>query len=464
MRPITKISGYILLTFCLLGCVNDDGAKLPSVEDRIEEAVAELQAALLEPANGWRLDYRPTNETGTFLILLDFNNDGTVRVQSDVSANDGEFRDQVISYRIDSSQDIELIFETYGVFHYFFELQQASFGGEFEFVFEEEEGNSLIFSSKTDGPSDVTSLTFSPASSTDSDLISTEATSIVSQGHFQSEDLGGIGSFGIFNFHLQDQDYLLSAVFDLQRRRIKLLGIAEGSDMSAVIANDNIVEIDTETTFSLQNEEIILDQAITTSLNGNSVEIERIPVSNASKFQDSFCVGQEDSVITFNGTNSDLGNFEARSSLFQVNNNFKVSENDVYSINHVFIYDENDNSISDQIEAVFPEVVAFQWYHGIQIADSVFNGVGFVTVNEFNNAEFYLRGYDFTQTGNYLQITFNGNDLITDDNPTQEQLDGLDQLTDQVFSGGEVYVIELLNISGLFEYYNPCNKYKGFIF
>jgi hypothetical protein len=461
-----KVRNYIWITALLIvsACSNDDGAKLPSVEDRVNAAVEDLRETLIEPTNGWRLDYRPTNQTGAFLILLDFNTDGTVRVQSDLTANNGEFRDQIVAYRIDSSQGIELIMETYGVFHYLFELQQASFGGEFEFLFKGEEGDNLNFISKTDGGTDVTNILFIPATSSDGQLISTVSPATLRQGRFQSEDLGGIGSFGIFNFHLQDHGLMLSSVFDLERRTIKLLGLAEGTDMSSVISNDNISEIDKETGFSFQNEQIILDQAISVSFNGNSYEIESIPVGESSVFQESFCAGQQDSVTRFSASSTGLGTYEANSSLFQVANSFKPSADDVYAINHIFLYDEEDNSISNQIEAVFPDVVAFQWYQGVEIADSVFNGVGFVTVDEFNNAEFFLRGFDFSQNGNYLQITFNGNDLITEENPTQAQLDGLDQVTNQLFSGGEIYVIELLNIDGLFEFYNPCNKYKGFMF
>ena len=131
---------YVLLIALFWGCSQDEAAKLPSVEKRTQEAIDNLKDALTEPTSGWKLSYQPTNETGAFLILMDFNENGTVRIQSDVTANNGEFRDHTISYRIDSSQGLELVLETYGVFHYLFELDQNTFGGEFEFVFVEDQG------------------------------------------------------------------------------------------------------------------------------------------------------------------------------------------------------------------------------------------------------------------------------------------------------------------------------------
>ncbi|MEM7297161.1 MAG: DUF4302 domain-containing protein [Bacteroidota bacterium] len=448
----------------MVACTTDNDPKLPSVEERINQATEDLIDKLTDPVNGWRLNYRPTSQTGSFLILMDFNEDGTVRVQSDVSANDGEFRDQIISYRIDVGQGIELIFETYGVFHYLFELQQATFGAEFEFFYIEEDGNNLIFTSKTDNSSDITTLIFQPAQSTDESLISTEATEILSQGIFRQQDLAGTGILGNFNFYLSDINYTLSTTFDMNRRRIRLLGLAEGADMTEIFSLNNVIEIGVETGFSFENETVVLDESQRVSFGGNLITISELPIENFSKIQDSFCTGQQDSIVTFNSNVAGLGNFAARSDLFQVENGFNVDPDGTFSINHIFLYDEMDNSISDEIEEVFPGTVAFQWYHGTSIADSTFFGLGFVVLDEFNNAEFYLRGFDFTQSGGFLQLTFNGEDIITDEEVTQEQLDGLYQLTDQIFSGGDVYVMELIGIDGLFEFYNPCNKYKGFLF
>ncbi len=445
------------------GCNQDYEAKLPSVEERNSEAINNLKEFLLEPTNGWRLYYRPTSETGIFFILLNFNEDGTVRIQSDVAANEGEFIDHTISYRIDSSQGLELVLETYGVFHYLFELEQNTFGGEFEFVFVEEDDGDLVFSSKTD-VSDITTLIFEPSDISDVDLISTEVINSLQQGIFRIDDLGGIGRSGNFNVYIPSTDHTISVSFDLERRILKLLGIAEGQGVDEIIIANSMANLDRETTFSLQNENVVLDQPQFFSFDGVSYEIDQIPIENFSETVESFCVGQQESVVNLSG-NASFGDFSAASSPFQSYNGFQPEADDLFGIPHNFIYDQDDNSISDQIESVFPNVVAFQWYYGFEIdQDSLINAVGFVTVDDFNNAEFFLRGFDIVQNGNYLQLSFNGNDLISADDPTAEQLDGLDQLTDEIFGGGNVFVMELVNIGGVFEFYNPCNKYKGFLF
>ncbi len=453
--------GLLILTF-LLGCGVDDGPKLPSVEERVSEAVDDLQDALTDPPNGWRLAYRPTNETGAFLIIMNFNADGTVRVQSDVAANSGEFRDQVISYRIDSSQGIELIMETYGVFHYLFELEQNSFGAEFEFVFVEEQGNNLLFRSKSDGTFDITTLLFEEAGPSDAGSITEDALNFLRQGIFRDDDLGGTGGIGYFNIYIPSTNHTLSATFDLDRRVAKFIGIAEGSDEASIIAGNSIQTLDLETPFSLSNESVVLDQAQVITFGGSTYTIDQIPIGNFSTSQRSFCTGQQETITNLSGSAS-FGNFTATSSLFQSSNSFQPAPSGVYGINPFFIYDENDSSILEQFEAVFPGVVAFQWYYGLELADSVFNGVGFVTLDDFNNAEFYLRGFDVVQTGNFFEMTFNGNNLITNDDATPGELAGLDQLTDLIFSGGDIYVLEIINQGGLFEFYNPCNKYKGFL-
>ena len=103
----------------------------------------------MSPSNGWKLEYKPTNQSGVFFMLLEFDED-EVRIQSDVAENSGEFFDHTIPWRVDNALGLELIYETYGVFHYLFELDAASFGAEFEWAFIEKAGDNLVFRSISD--------------------------------------------------------------------------------------------------------------------------------------------------------------------------------------------------------------------------------------------------------------------------------------------------------------------------
>ncbi len=456
----------ILTIFLLASCAFNDEAKLPPIEERLANSVSSLTELLVAPQDGWRVEYQPTNETGIFFILMDFNEDGTVRIQSDVTANDGEFRDHVVSYRIDNAQGTELILETYGVFHYMFELQQASFGAEFEFFFIEESSDNLIFRSKTDGGLDPTTIVFQEAGPDDAQLISTEAMPLLAQGIFQTENLAGIGSFATHNIYVQEDNHTISASFDLDRRVVKFVGAAVGQTITEIATNNTRVTPNISTSFSLSNERVVLDNEVTITLGGTSHVITEIPVENFAGAVQEFCTGVEDSISTFSSSGvPGLGNITIQSSLFQASNSFQPDIDDgFYSVNHVFIYDENDSTIAEDIETVYPTVAAFQWYFGRGVSgDSILNAVGFVILDDFNNPEFFLRGFDFVQNGNLVEMTFNGEDLIDAENPTTEELNGLDQLTDQIFAGGTVYVLDIITIEGLFEFYNPCNGYKGFI-
>ena len=95
------------------------------------------------------------------------------------------------------------------------------------------------------------------------------------------------------------------------------------------------------------------------------------------------------------------------SSLFQSANEFRNGD-DLFAIDPIFLYDENDESIVDQVEAVFPEALALQWYQDFELSDRTLNAIGFITLDEFNNAEFFLRVFEYTQVGNSYHLTFTG--------------------------------------------------------
>ncbi len=453
---------FIGITIVLLGCGFDDAPQLPAVEERVEEAISDLRDLLVAPADGWSIDYRPNANSGSFPMILNFDEEGMVRIQSDISANNGQLVDRTIPYRIDAAQGIELILETYAAFHYLFELDQATFDGEFEFIFEEEQGGNLIFTSKTDVGTDITTLTFSPASTADIAALSAATYTELGQAIFQTENLAGISSFVPYNLYIEANDHTVSTTINLDRRVMTFHGIAQGQTMADIIANGSGVSINLEVKFGIANQAIQLDQSVNVSLGGVDYSITEIPLQNFNQSTATFCTGQQEDIIGFNSDAvTGLGDVTISSSLFQTHSTFLSENSNFFSVNYPFLFNENDSTIREDIEAVFPQVAAFQWYTGVEVSDSVLNAVGFVTVDELNNALFFLREFDLVENGNQLVLTFTGNNFITASSPTTEQINGLAQLTDDIFSGGEVYLFEIED--RLYEFYNPCNKYKGFL-
>ncbi len=448
----------LLLLVLLLGCQFNDDPKLPPVEERVSDAIEEMEDLLVAPTNGWRIDYRPNGLGGDYLILMEFDRDGNVRIQSDVPANDGEFRDHVISYRIDVGRGVELVLETYGVFHYLFELNQTSFGGEFEFIFVEEIGGDLVFASKTD-PSIIT---FMPAASTDPNLISTEALNLLQQGVFRQQNLAGAGNFVQYNMYLEDIDATVSMSMDLDLRRLNIQGIAAGQTIDEILTSTSRQQINHSSVFSIREEDLILNLSRSISFGGSEITFDRIPIENINRIASSFCEGQVDSLTTFGRSNTaGLGNFTLTSSLAATHSSF--GEGSFASVNAGFIYDENDNAISETVTDLLPDVVAFQIYNGIELNDGgTLRALGWITIDELNNVDFILRNFEIEQQGNLATITLLDS-FFRQDQLSTEQMDAVTSLSDLIFEGNQVYLMEALTVNGLLEFYNPCNRHKGFI-
>ena len=163
MKKWIYIFGIVIVI--LTSCKDDEVAIFDKTPDeRVSEAIATLKQDLTAPANGWKLRYRPESESGSFYVLLDFNEDNTVHIKTDLGNNDGQFFEQTVTYRIDSSLGLELIIETYSFFSFLFEQDNATFLAEYEFNFiNKTPDEALVFNSKTD-PDTPTVLLFEQAS------------------------------------------------------------------------------------------------------------------------------------------------------------------------------------------------------------------------------------------------------------------------------------------------------------
>ncbi|WP_258102790.1 DUF4302 domain-containing protein [Marinoscillum sp. MHG1-6] len=456
------------LLLLLTGC-NQDADNIGSVEERKAIAKTELKNKLIEASSGWRIDYKPTSEAGTFLIILNFYEDGTVRVQSDVPANDGEFYDDTITYRIDNDLGTELILETYGVFHYLFELNQNSFGAEFEFLYQGETAGNLVFSSKSDGTEDKTILVFRPAASTDAGLISKEIVAQLATGGYRLGDLAGIGANALYQMYYPDDNVSVFASFDLGNRRAKIHGAAIGYTFDEVKNASLKTEIQTVTDISFLSEQLIFDQPVNFTLSGKQYTINSFSTNNFQQLDTVYCMGQDDSYSTFDASFDGLGNGELVSSIYSNYSTFFESTDKLYQISPFFMYDAADSSLADTINNSFDNIIVFlmlyESFFNSYTGTEPFTGMGWVGLNpKTNDLEFYLREMNVLErSGNYVSFELTDGTYI-DVADSLDERDALFALTDSIFAGGVIYGSEVLSFDELYEVYNPCNDYKFFLF
>lgn len=450
----------------LLSC-NDESLNIPSVEERKATATQELIDELTGESNGWRLDYKPTPSAGTFLILLDFNEEGEVRIQSDVTAESGRYLDQTITYRIDHDLATELILETYGVFHYLFELNQNSFGAEFEFLYQGTSGDNLVFRSKSDAIEEITTLIFTPADASSSGLISTEITDQLATGGYREGELAGIGANNSYRWYLPSDDISIFGSFDLGNRRFKAHGASKGYSFDEIINSSQSTEIQSLHNVSFIDEEVVLSSPVSFSLDGKDYSFSNISPSNFVQSDTTYCVGQNDMSTSFDATLDDIGSFEMRSTNYINYSSFFDEEDEFYSISFPFVFDEMDSSLFDAIDSSFQDVALFLLIYNSTprgYSDGTFTGVGFLGVDENDDLEWYLREMNITnQNGNYLEVELLDGTFINVADSLEER-DALFDLTNLLFEGGVIYGSEILSFEDLFEVYNPCNDHKFFLF
>ncbi len=455
----------LMITIGLFSCNNDSQMDIPSVEERVAQSTQALLDQLTDPDFGWRLNYKPSLNAGTFLILLDFNDDGTVRIQSDVPDDNGIYLDQTVSYRIDQDLATELVLETYAVFHFLFEQNQNSFGGEFEFIFEGEDDGNLMFSSKSDF-GNVTELVFQPAEFSDDNLISTEIISQLSQGSYRTGSLAGINATPIYQIYLPSDNVSIFTSFDLGNRLTKVHGAALGRTFAEVSTSATTTVINSSSDISFLNEEVILENPVNFSIDGRSYTFSSFSGTNFQEQDTSFCVGSSDTFVSINASLAAIGNGEMESTLFVSHSSFADDDTEFYQIGDLFMYDESNTSIQGDVQSIFPNSVAFVLViNGVPrgFQDGTFTGLGWVGVDETNTLEFFLREMNVTNaTGNLLEFSLEDGTFITVADSLDER-DALFNLTDQVFEGGSLLGNEILSIEDLFEIYNPCNGYRFFL-
>lgn len=459
---LKSFSSIFIVSLFITAC-SVNNTDLPPVEERVSEAIEGLRNELVAPANGWRIEYQPTPESGSFLILMTFSSDGNVRIQSDVAANNGEFYDQTITYRIDNALGLELILETYAVFHYFFELEDATFGGEFEFLFNSKIEDALIFQSLSDNNSNPTVLTFRPAGANDANEFSRELS--------LNLDQFAITNPQIFGRILPTQQIILAdrgiSVFwniDLVRRNLTIEYAAVGSTRAEVIAGNKIT-LNHPSKYTFANGNIVLNDPVSFVLNGQQHTISKIELTNFDFTGPDLCAsGTTDTEPKYTGQDPTLGAVTLVNN-FLSNRGSEFNHN-LYQVNALFIFDGQANSLQEtgSISQKLPGTSALLMLYGVQLAPPFETippySIGFA----MDDGEIYMRAFASTDTDiNLIQISLLDQYYYTATPPAGTE-QALKEITDEIFSGGEIYAFDE-PVSGfkLFRLYNPCNKYEFFL-
>ncbi len=457
---------YILPLFILLSCKENDD-DIDSVEKRVQAAIDGLFDELNEPANGWKVVYTPTGTSGGFFMLLDFALDGRVRVRSDVAANDGEFLDHFMSYRVDNSMRLELIFETYGIFHYLFELDQTTFGAEFEFNYVGKEDGNLIFVSKTDGGTNPTTLTFEPASTNDVNQLATGISTNLDKFKGLSPQIFGAEP-PIQQIYLDNSGVSFFWSIDLDKRIAEADFAGLGNSFEEIYGNGSGVNLNFSSGFSYSGDQMILKNPLIMSVGGNDFTISSLTYNTFDEAGGgSLCPTSSDVTPTYSGTAGSAGTFTASKTLFdRSGETFTANDDGVYFVNIPFIFDDSLQSLSDEgvIKDFIPNAVAFIMTYGFDSETIPAYSIGFITESG-DSTDIILREFEpTTSIGNQVNIVFTNDFYQSDDMMTAQDTTNMVEVTETIFSGGRVYAYDY-PIQGLQVYrlFNPCNRFEIFV-
>ncbi|MBX2844549.1 MAG: DUF4302 domain-containing protein, partial [Flammeovirgaceae bacterium] len=450
------ISSVIALSACEEDKKADD---IESVENRQKAAKSELINELIAPADGWRISYVPADLTGVYTVLLKFDANGQVTVQSDVASDDEDFFNQTIPYRIDILNETKLVFETYAVFHYLFELDQATFGGEFQFIFKLKDttNNTLVFESASDtGVPSV--ITFERANAEDDQLLAKEVSTMLNK-------MTGPTPFGIFDpssgqrilggepivQHILAPGAVngndLSVFFGLYTgsRIVEARFAGVGTTAEDVLAGQT-VNLDREFhTYSLQNNSMIFETPISFRLGGKAFEIKSIALTGSTEATIDFCKAEPEEGVKYTGSIPGIGSITMETSLADDKGaTFVPLSDDFYSVNPLFISTGgNGASGESSFEEKFNDLGGFIFYYGFVAegeTDPLY-AMGFSLIDSEGNSRLVMRKFEPTTTvGNKITINLL-DEYYFDKTPNDGDDQKIKEITDELFDGGnDLYV------------------------
>jgi hypothetical protein len=449
MRKLIPLTWFCALLL-LAGCKDDDINKFDKTADeRVAEAIAELKSKLIAPANGWKLMYTPEDGYGSFLVLLEFKADDMVTIKTDLWAENGKFYEQTVGYRIDSRLGLELIMENFSFFAYLFELDQATFGAEYEFLYKQEnDDGSLLFVSKSDNTTNPTQLIFTEATNDDQDdlglVVAPKLTTM-------ANDLQKITTSLRLTYDTKDLIFYLSLQEDY-----RILTVTSASRKSDA---DDAQQINFTTGYYFRNDSIVFQSRLAGNFVGITTSIKGIKLNNAQNSSLTLCP----TPITthgYRGITSAGDNVLLETTLADAAGPTYQNNTILFAPIGNLVY--LGESAYREVIADIPTATYFLLYNNIETDNGPFTGIGFRVENPDDSYTFAMWGFEPVLDGNHL--TFNFDPDITQfgtGTTSAENLAAIKKYVELITQNNNTYIFQYSD--GVYEFNNPCSNWGALL-
>lgn len=442
-----KFLSIFLLVLIFTSCQDDGHVFEKSADERATEAIASLKEKLVAPSNGWIIKYRPEQASGSFNVLLKFDENNNVNIKTDYGVNEGEFYDQTVTYRIDNSLGLELIFETYSFFSYLFEQEEATFGAEYEFNYINETNGSLVFRSKTD-PSSPTTIIFLPASAEAENLLGTQ---LVNNLNVLSANLPAFTSVFKLSYTNKDLDFYLS--FDDFRRTINFSYAAPKSSTAGG------QKVTFSTGYIIQGDSMVFDTPLTGNFMGYEVSISSIKFNQLTDATIDACT-ESININKYTGTIAGSNDpVTLETTLFDPNGSDFLGTLNFYFSPLVYIY-QNGVAAGAQIAENVNGAQDMQLYY-YQDPNDPFLVMGFRVANASGTTTWALKEFTITSVGNKVQFEFAPTYTLYGDSTATIDEEKMNFYLNALTEGGNTYIFKGSDAANYdYEFYNPCNGWS----
>ena len=361
-------------------------------------------------------------------------------------ANDNEFYDQTVTYRVDNSLGLELIFETYSFFSFLFEQNNASFEAEFEFNYvNETPDGALVFNSKSDLTS-LTVLALEPAPDNAGSLLGRQLNSNLESF---SESLGLISS--VYRLDYLNRDLALFLSLNTALRTVNFT-------YASSTAGERGEPINLLTGYTAEGNSLILDEPLIATYRGMEVNISAINFRSLTDAPTIDKCGQPTSVQQYMAILEGSGESVALlPTLFDPGGARLQGLSEIFLASVGGMYD-NGVSVGQQIFDATGGATTFVIYHTQNRQDSFF-AMGYVL--EFDDGGFSIPVKEFTPTyeGNQVTFEFTPDYSFTNGDTTVTLNTGaLDTYLNNITEGGQTRLIQTSEMR--YELFNPCTGWS----